>query len=94
MDKMLNVAIAGMLATIGLMIGLIVVTGIVTPLFPQMITAVVGLSTLGNFTFSSLFGATGFVPILLSVFVLLLVIGLPIGAVVLTVAWIKAKGNR
>jgi len=91
MDKMLNYAIAAVLAVIGIMVGLSIIIPVIVALFPSIITNIVSLSTLGNFTLASLFAVTGFMPILLSLFVFLLVLALPIAGIVLAISYFRSK---
>jgi hypothetical protein len=83
MDGMINFGIKAMMMIIGILIGLIVVIGVAVAVWPTLIAQVVSLSSLGNFSFASLFSSSGFVPLLLSVVLLLIVLVLIIGGIVM-----------
>lgn len=94
MDKMIKMTIAGILAIVGILIAFVVLPPVITSLFPTAISGVTGLSTLGNFTFASLFSATGMFPLLLSLIMFLLMLAIIVVAVLYVVGMMSSKGKR
>jgi hypothetical protein len=63
-------------------------------LFPTAVTGIVSLSTLGNFTFATLFAAGGMFPLLLSLILFLLILAIIVVAVMYVVSLMQSKGKR
>lgn len=56
---------------ISILIGIIILTQVILTTYPTIHSNIVNMSTLGNFTFSSLFASDGMVTIVLSAIVLI-----------------------
>lgn len=69
---------------ISILVGAIVLTNLVTNLFPTLIANIVTLGSLGNFTFSTLFADDGLGEIIASVVVLV---------AILAILGVKSKGG-
>jgi hypothetical protein len=93
MDKMIKMTIAGILAIVGILIAFVVLPPVIVALFPTAVAGIVTLSTLGNFTFASLFTATGMFPLMLSLVIFLLVLAVIIVAITYVVGQMKTKGR-
>ena len=94
MDKMIKMTIAGILAIVGILIAFVVLPPVMVALFPTAITGIVSLSTLGNFTFATLFAAGGMFPLLLSLILFLLILAVIVVAVMYVVGMMKTGKGR
>lgn len=94
MEKMMKLTIAGILAVIGILIGFVVLPPVIVALFPIAVAGIVQLATLGNFTFATLFTATGLFPLLLSTGIFLVMLSIVIVAIVYIVSLLKTGKGR
>ena len=61
---------------ISILVGIIIITNLVTNLFPTIISNLVSLGSLGNFTFATLFADDGMVEVVVSAIVLIAVLAI------------------
>ena len=93
MNDIIKYGVGFSLAIIGAVVGMTLGAGVVTAVWSTLATNVIGLSTTGNLTFASFFQEGGIVMLLLSTAVVVALIGIPIGAIGIGIAYMKSKGG-
>ena len=93
MQDVIKYGIAFALAIIGAVVGMTLGAGVVTAVWATLATNVTSVSVLGNLTFASFFQNGGIVMLLLSTAVVVALIGIPIGAIGLGIAYMRSKGG-
>lgn len=94
MDDVIKYGIGFALALIGAVVGMTLMAGVISAIWSTLASNVIGLYGTGNLTFNEFFNEGGIVMLMMSTAAVVAVIGVPIGAIALGLAYMKKKGGR